>query len=67
MAVVLRWMVPAMTPAERAAMLGAMQQQVPPEAMRGVLEIVRPHLDDTAWGKLARALGVPAVPGLVEA
>jgi Hemerythrin HHE cation binding domain len=65
MALVLRWMVPAMSPAERAAMLGAMQTQIPPEAMRCVLEIVRPHLDDSAWAKLARALCLPPAPGLV--
>jgi hemerythrin-like domain-containing protein len=65
MALVLRWMVPALTPAERAAMLGEMQKQMPPEAMRSVLDIVRPHLDDTAWAKLARALRIPPVPGLV--
>jgi Hemerythrin HHE cation binding domain len=65
MASVLRWMVPALTPAERAAMLGGMQQQLPPEAMRGVLDIVRPHLSDPAWVKLARALKLPPVPGLV--
>jgi hypothetical protein len=59
MALVLRWLVPAMTPAERAAMLGEMHMQMPPEAMRAVLDIVRPHLDDTAWGKLARALHLP--------
>ena len=64
MALVLRWMVPAMSPAERAALLGEMQTQMPPEAMRCVLEIVRPHLDDTAWGKLARALHIPIAPGL---
>lgn len=66
MALVLRWMVPALTPAERAAMLGEMQQQMPPEAMRSVLDIVRPHLDDSAWAKLARALDIPPVPGLVQ-
>lgn len=66
MALVLRWMVPAMTPAERAGMLGEMQRQLPPEAMRGVLDTVRPHLNDTAWGKLARALNVPIARGLVE-
>jgi hemerythrin-like domain-containing protein len=64
MALVLRWMVPAMSPAERAGMLGDMQRQMPPEAMRGVLDVVRPHLDDSAWGKLARALNVPIAPGL---
>jgi len=67
MALVLRWMVPAMSPAERAAMLGAMQQQMPPEAMRAVLDVVRPHLNDAAWAKLARALRIPIVPGLVGA
>jgi hypothetical protein len=46
-------------------MLGAMAQQMPPEALRGVLEIVRPHLDETAWAKLARALGLPLLaPGI---
>lgn len=65
MALVLRWMVPAMSPGERAAMLGEMQTQMPPEAMRWALEIVRPHLDDSAWRKLARALRIPPAPGLV--
>lgn len=64
MTMLLRWFVPAMSPAERAAMLGDMQRQMPPEAMRAVLETVRPTLDDAAWGKLARALNIPAVtPG----
>jgi len=62
---ILRWMVPAMTPAERAEMLGQMQRQMPPEAMRGVLEIVRPHLDDSAWDKLARALRIAPLAGVV--
>ena len=65
MALVLRWMVPAMSPAERAALLGEMQTQMPPEAMRCVLEIVRPHLDQCAWVKLARSLRIPAAPGLI--
>lgn len=65
MALLLRWMVPAMSPAERAGMLGEMQAQMPPEAMRAVLDIVRPHLDDNAWAKLARALRIPPVPGLM--
>ena len=65
MAATLRWMVPAMSPAERAGMLGEMQRQMPPQAMRGVLDSVRAHLNDSAWAKLARALGLPPVPGLV--
>lgn len=67
MATWLRWMVPAMSPAERSGMLGAMAQQMPPEAMRWVLGIVQPHLDQQAWPKLARALGLPPVPGLMTA
>jgi hypothetical protein len=63
MATLLPLMVAAISPAERAAMLGGMQQQMPPEAMRGVLELVRPQLDDVAWGKLARALKLPAARG----
>lgn len=66
MGLVLRWMVPAMSPAERAGMLGEMQRQMPPEAMRGVIDTVRPHLNDGAWGKLARALNLPIAPGLTE-
>lgn len=66
MGLVLRWMVPAMSPLERAGMLGEMQRQLPPEAMRGVLDTVRPHLNDSAWGKLARALNVPIAPGLTQ-
>ncbi len=66
MGLVLRWMVPAMSPAERAGMLGEMQRQMPPEAMRGVIDTVRPHLNDSAWAKLARALNLPIAPGLTE-
>jgi hypothetical protein len=55
----------AVGPAARAARPGAMHQHVPPEAMRGVLEIVRPHLNDTARGTLARGLRIPIAPGRV--
>lgn len=61
MARVLRWMVPALSPAERAGMLSAM----PPAARDGALSVARPHLDDRAWAKLTRALGLPPAPGLV--
>jgi len=67
MAQMLRWMVPAMSPVERAGMFLEMKKQMPPDALRGVLEIVRPHLNDTAWARLARALGIDPVPGLVHA
>lgn len=67
MAALLRWMIPAMNPAERAGMLGGMQQGMPPDAFTGVLDIARRVLDDMAWAKLTRALGLPPVPGLVQA
>jgi len=57
-------MVPAMSPAERAGMLLEMQRQMPPEALRSVLEAVRPHLDEASWAKLARALHIPQMPVL---
>jgi hemerythrin-like domain-containing protein len=65
MALVLRWLAPALPPAMRAAFFGPMQQGMPPEAFRAVLDLIRPTLNDTAWAKLARALNVPPVPGLV--
>lgn len=66
-ALVLRWMAPALPPAERAAWLGGARQQMPAAAFALVLEGARAALNDTAWAKLARALGVAPVPGLVEA
>jgi len=63
---VARWMIPAMSPTERAGMLNGMKQATPPEALLGVLDHVRPHLDTPGWTKLTRAIGVPQVPGLVN-
>lgn len=61
-----RWMVPALSPAERAGLLGGMKAGAPAPFFQAVLETVRPHLDDDAWAKLARAVGVPQQPGLVD-
>lgn len=57
MAAFLRWMVPFQSPAERAAMLGAMQRTAPAQVFEGVLAGVRPHLSRRDWSKLAAALG----------
>jgi hypothetical protein len=54
---VLRWMLPAMTPGERAATVGGMQQGMPREAFAGVLEMIKPHLSNRDWFKLQLALG----------
>lgn len=60
---VLRWMIPALSPAERALVVGGM-----PAAVQGpVLASARAWLNDTAWAKLCRAVGQPSAPGLVAA
>ena len=61
-----RWMVPAVSPVERAAIVGGMKAMVPAPAFQAMLDVIRPHLDDTAWDKLARAVDVPQQPGLVS-
>lgn len=66
-ALVLRWMTPALPPAERSAWFGAMREQLPPEAFAMVMDAAREALDDGAWAKLARSLGLAPVPGLVSA
>jgi hypothetical protein len=63
---VLRWMVPAINPAERAGMLLDAQRKSPPEAFVSLVQTLRPLLDDNAWGKLTRAVGVSPKPGLVH-
>jgi hypothetical protein len=55
---VVRWMLPALTPAERAAIVGGMQAETPPEAFLGLLAHIRPHLSDRAWTQLSRFLGL---------
>ena len=52
----MRWMVPFMNPAERAAVLGGMRAQAPAEAFEAVLNAVRPHMDERERAKLDRAL-----------
>ena len=58
---VARWMVPALTPQERALIVGGMQAESPPDAFRGLLAHIRPHLDDADWRSLAHALMLPAL------
>ncbi len=49
MALLMRWMVPAMTPAERAEVVGGM----PAPARAGLLQALAPHLDEKARKRLA--------------
>jgi len=55
----LRWMIPALNPAERAQLIAGL----PPEARAPVLATARSLLDDAAWAKLCIALGNAAVSG----
>ncbi len=64
---VLRWMIPAMAPSERLAVLGDMQAHAPAPAFMAALARVRPHLCEAEWAKLARGLDLPPVPGLMAA
>ena len=63
---IVRWLVPFMNPAERAAMMGDMKANAPMEVFSAVIDTVRPHLSDAEWVKLARALQLPVAAGLVE-
>lgn len=53
----LRWLAPAMTPAERAGFLCEMRSAVPSEVFAGVLGLVRSVIGEREWGKLLAALG----------
>lgn len=52
----LRWMVPALTPQQRAGMLAEMKAGAPAEVLDAVVNTVRPHLAARDWSKLANAL-----------
>jgi hypothetical protein len=52
----LRWMVPAMTPAQRAGMFAAMRAHAPVGVYEGAIALARAHLDARAIGKLDAAL-----------
>jgi len=66
MMAIARWMVPFMSPAERAALLLDMQQHAPAPVLAAVLAHVQPHLTQPEWAKLMRSLGLPVVPGLAH-
>lgn len=52
-----RWMVPALSPAERAAFMNGLQATLPADTFGQVLDTVQPHIDGSGWMKLMRALG----------
>lgn len=56
----MRWMVPALTPQQRAGMLGQMKAGAPAEVVDAVVNVARPHLAARDWAKLARDVGLAA-------
>ena len=63
----LHWFLPALNASERAAMLAEMSQGMPPEPFRAVLGIAEGTLAPQDHARLMRALGLPAVRGLMTA
>ena len=61
MAQVLHWMLPAITPASRAAMLGGMRASAPAPVFEGVMAIAKQRLKPRDWHKLAGQLGLAPV------
>lgn len=59
---VLHWMTTGLNPTERAALFGAVKEQLPPEPFVNLMHQVRGRLDDRAWVKLAQALRLPPKP-----
>lgn len=57
----LRWMVPAMTPSERALLLGDMQAHAPAEVFSAALDALRPRMDALDWRKLESDLAPMAI------
>jgi hypothetical protein len=56
----LRWMVPFMNPAERAALLQDIRWNAPAPVFQAAIDTVRPHLAPREWDKLAKALDIAA-------
>lgn len=54
-----RWMLPALTPAERNAVVGGMKAEAPPEAFLGLMTHIRPHLPRKTWAQLAQDFDLP--------
>jgi hypothetical protein len=56
MALCMRWMVPALTPSERLALLGPLAQMLPPAQFEALMGIIRPHLPAPDLARLELAL-----------
>lgn len=60
----LRWMVPSITPAARAALLGGIQASAPASVLSAILDTVQPHLSQLDWAKLSCALAPASASNL---
>ncbi|MGD9943003.1 MAG: hemerythrin domain-containing protein [Burkholderiaceae bacterium] len=58
MMITLRWLVPYMNPAERVGLMADMRAHAPAPAFAAALDMVRPHLSEREWTKLAAGLGL---------
>jgi len=56
MTLALRWMLPAMTPAERAGMLTSLRKVAPPPVVESIVALARAHVDRSGFDKLSLAL-----------
>jgi hypothetical protein len=56
MTFVLRWMLPAMTPAERAGMFTGLRKVAPPPVVEQMVALAKAHVDADAFDKLTLAL-----------
>ena len=54
-----RWMLPALTPAERCAVVGGLRADTPPQAFLGTMAHIRPHLPRKSWAQLAQQFDLP--------
>lgn len=62
---VARWMLAAGTPQEVLALLREMRTGMPAPAFEALLDLAREQVPAARWSRIAAALGVPEVPGLV--
>jgi len=65
MAQTLRWLARGLSPQELAQLFGGLRASAPPAAFEALYDVALAQLDESRRGKLARALGLPPVPGLV--
>lgn len=58
MQIAMRWMLPHLTPDERAKVLGGIRVNAPAEAFNGLIEMLRSLLPQRDWRKLSAALAL---------